>query len=121
MKEWQTNLIGSVIVILIGLGSFAFSMSIYIPSQYKTFLGIPYDVNSEYIFALNRFITFLILGIFLFGCGLGLLANTYSLYRLERKLDNMRVTASTEKKFCQQCGKENKHDANFCINCGKAF
>lgn len=121
MKEWQTNLIGSVIVILFGFVLYGISQSIEIPSAYKTFLGIPYDVNPQYYTAFTQSLGLLLVSLLTIGFGIGIFLNTNSIYRLERKLDNMRVTASTEKKFCQQCGTENKHDAKFCINCGKAF
>jgi hypothetical protein len=85
MKEWQTNLMGAFIIIMIGLGLLLGAMSIHIPSAYKTFLGIPYAFNQEFAFSFYEMIVLLSLGFLVIGMGLGILANTYPIYRLEKK------------------------------------
>lgn len=86
MKEWQTNLVGAFIIIIIGLGLLLGATSISIPSAYKTFLGIPYAVNPEFAFSFYQMMVLLMSGFLTMGMGLGLMANTYSIYRLEKKI-----------------------------------
>lgn len=86
MKEWQTHLIGAFVIVIIGLGFLLGALTIQIPSAYKTFLGIPYSVNPEFVFWFNWMIVGLMLGFLYIGMGLGLMANTYSIYRLEKKI-----------------------------------
>jgi hypothetical protein len=91
MKEWQTNLIGAIVIIIIGIGLLFGATGINIPSAYRTFLGIPYDVNPAYGFAFYEMLVLLMLGFLIMGMGLGILANTYPIYRLERKLASQTI------------------------------
>jgi hypothetical protein len=86
MKEWQTNLIGAIVIIIIGIGLILGATTISIPSAYKTFLGIPYAVNPEFALAFYQMMVLFMMGFLIMGVGLGVIANTYSIYRLERKL-----------------------------------
>jgi len=86
MKEWQQNHIGSTVVIISGICLMLWANTIEIPQAYRTFFGIPYEVNPEYRFAFFEVMGALLVGVLIIGVGLGLLSNTYSIYRLEKKL-----------------------------------
>lgn len=86
MKEWQTNLIGGIVVIIIGISMSLGGTFVEVPARYRTFFGIPYDVNPEFAFSFILMMTLILVGILFLGIGLGILANTYSIYRLEEKL-----------------------------------
>jgi hypothetical protein len=120
MKEWQTHLIGAFVIAIIGLGFLLGALIIQIPSAYKTFLGIPYSVNPEFVFWFNWMIVGLMLGFLYIGMGLGLMANTYSIYRLEKKIPQTPPPPfSNTPSFCRYCGTQNIPDAVFCSKCGK--
>jgi len=54
------------------------------------------------------------------GLGMGIIASTYSIYKLENRLAlSTRITTSSEKKYCRYCGVENKKGTVFCEKCGK--
>jgi hypothetical protein len=91
MKEWQTNLVGAFIIIIIGIGLLLVAISIHIPSAYKTFLGIPYDFNPEFAFSFYEMMIFFMMGFLIMGMGFGLMANTYPIYRLEKKLAQTQI------------------------------
>lgn len=86
MNEWKQHVIGAIVTIIVGVGLLLWANSIEIPASYKTFLGIPYGVNPEYFFVLDQLVTLLVLGLFLLGAGAGMLSNTYTIYKLEKKL-----------------------------------
>jgi len=70
MKEWQQNLVGSIVVAFIGI-----------------FLILaPYSFNLGYDFTLYQVMLFLVFGIFLLGVGFGLLIDTYTIYKLEKSI-----------------------------------
>ena len=87
MKGWQGCLVIGVGVAIIGLISLLFSFSVDVPSAYKTFLGIPYAVNPEFVYSFNYKIVTLMFGLFMIGIGLGVLILTGPFYRLEKKLE----------------------------------
>lgn len=103
------------------------SLSINIPSEYKTFLGIPYDVNPQYANSVYEIIVLLAMGLIFLFIGIGVFLT--SLYRASHNqpIDSSQSAnvffakppVSTEKKFCRYCGTENKVDAVFCEKCGK--
>jgi len=86
MKKWELNLIEGVIPLIIGILLFAIPMLLAMPQPHKTFLGIPYDISEEFIDALAQRLMLMVVGVFLIGIGLGTLLNTYTIYRLERRL-----------------------------------
>lgn len=95
MKQWQGNLIGSVIVFIFGICMFLWTASIEVPEAYETFLGIPYAANPEY-----RTVFFQklggILGVVSFwSAGLGILLNTHTIYQLEKKLACVRTETAS--------------------------
>lgn len=69
MKEWLQNLIGSIVVIFIG----------------TCLILVPYAINLEYDFTFYQVMLFLVFGVFLLGVGFGLLIDTYTIYKLEKK------------------------------------
>lgn len=88
MKNWQQHLIAGFVILIIGFGFLLYAMSINIPSVYKTFLGIPYQVNPEYFVAFLQFIALYSFGLLFIGAGIGYLGSTYSVYKLEKKLES---------------------------------
>jgi len=97
------------------------SVSINIPSEYKTFLGIPYAVNPQYENSLYEMMVLFVMGvIFLF---LGIVMFLSSLYRTSiassHRILIAKPSVSMEKKYCRYCGTENNKDAIFCEKCGR--
>jgi|Deesub1362B_J571_1020462.scaffolds.fasta_scaffold02323_1 hypothetical protein len=86
MKEWQINLVGAAIIIAMGAGMMFWASSIEVPARYRTFLGIPYDINPDFVFAFQQMLMLLISGCIILGMGAGILLNTYTIYKLEKKL-----------------------------------
>ena len=86
MKQWEQNTIAAIILIVMGIGLILGANMIEVPARYRTFLGIPYDVNPDFFFAFEQVMTLLLLGLVGLGIGVGLLANTPTIYKLEKKL-----------------------------------
>lgn len=125
MKEWEQNLIGASVLLIVGLIALLYAISIPIPSAYRTFLGIPYQVNPEYVAAFGMFLTMYSFGLFGLGLGLGGLIVTYSVYKIEKKVGPTTISQTSsgmKKKFCRYCGTEIKKDASLpfgrCQKCG---
>jgi len=116
MKEWQGNIIGAIVITIIGIGLILWANMIELPTRYRTFLGIPYAVNPEFVIVSYQVVTLLFFGVLLLGFGLGILANTYSIYRLEKKLGRPPQPMT---RFCPQCGSAVTEGARFCYKCGK--
>lgn len=117
MKEWHQNLIGSIAVNIVGLCMILWAYTIEIPEAYRTFLGIPYAVNPEYRVAFLQVLALFFFGIFALGVSLGILGNTYTIYRLEKKLTSEK--AEYARKKCPQCGMEySGKDYEHCPKCG---
>jgi len=91
MKEWQGNVIGATVIIIMGIGMILSSTIIEVPARYRTFLGIPYDINPEFLFAFQQVMMLLLLGLFVLGMGVGILINSYSIYKLEKKLESKEI------------------------------
>ena len=124
MKEWIQNLIGVLFLLILGFVVLMYAMSINIPSAYKTFLGIPYQVNPEYVASFGQLMLFYSIGIFAIGMSIGGFATTYSVYKVERKLEQLPISPppiSMERKYCQYCGTENSRDTFYCKKCGNKF
>jgi hypothetical protein len=79
-------------LIIIGLIVLVLSFSVDVPSAYKTFLGIPYAVNPEFVYSFNYKMATLMFGLFTLGMGLGVLIITGSLRELEKKLEQKATT-----------------------------
>jgi hypothetical protein len=125
MKEYVQSLIVGFVFLIIALILIAIALSINIPSAYRTFFGIPYQVNPEYITAFGQFFILFIFGLLFGGVSIGILVSSYPLYMLEKKLDLVTASDSklvaVEKKYCQYCGTENSKDALYCVKCGKSI
>jgi len=86
MKQWHQNLIGSIVVDIIGACVILWAYTIEIPGAYRTFFGIPYAANPEYRVAFLQMLALFFVGILILGVSLGILLNTYTIYKLEKKL-----------------------------------
>ncbi len=118
MKESTQNLIASLVILIIGIAALLYGNSINIPSAYRTFLGIPYQVNPQYVSSLSTAIIFYALGIFILGVSVGGFSATYSIYRVERQLESIPPPINTQGKLCPYCRTENENDAVYCKKCG---
>jgi len=117
MKQWHQNLIGSIVVDIIGWCIILWASTIEIPDAYRTFFGIPTSVNPEYRVAFLQMLALFFLGMFVGGVGLGILGNTYTIYRLEKKLTSEKAGHASKK--CPQCGmKYSGKDYQHCPKCG---
>jgi hypothetical protein len=106
MRYSRQVLVIAFVLIVLGIGLIV-GASIQVP--YKTFLGIPYDVNPTFEFLFMWGILFLGFGLGIFG------ANDYVL-RLEKKLSQIPSSPQTS---CRYCGAENAPDSVFCSKRGK--
>jgi len=86
MKKWEEYLVAGVIVSIIGVTSLVWASNMYFPSSYRTFLGIPYQVNPEYVDALQQYLALILFGWSFLCLGLGILGCTAEIYNLEKKL-----------------------------------
>ena len=117
MKQWQGNLIGSIIVFIFGICMFLWTASIEVPEAYETFLGIPYAVNPEYRIVFFQKLGGMLGAVSLFSAGVGILLNTNTIYQLEKKLASEKAGHSSKK--CPKCGmKYSGKDYEHCPKCG---
>lgn len=86
MKDSHQILIVAATCFIIGLFMILGAFTIHIPSAYKTFLGIPYDVNPAFESSLIEMQTLIGLGIFLLGFGAGVLGTIGYILRLEKRI-----------------------------------
>lgn len=119
MKESTQNLIASLVTLIIGIAALLYGNSINIPSAYRTFLGIPYQVNPQYVSSLSTALIFYALGIFIIGVSVGGFSAINSIYRVERQLKSIPPPSiNTQGKLCPYCRTENEIDAVYCKICG---
>jgi cell division protein FtsX len=85
MKRWEQHCAIGLFTVMLGIVLFAWGASIYIPSVYKTFLGIPYDVNPEFFNIVDQKISLGMISFFFFGMGSGVLASTLTIHEFEKK------------------------------------
>lgn len=85
------RIVSAIIIIAVGLGLLLGSFSIYIPSQYNTFLGIPYSVNPNFVFAFYAKLLLLIMGLFVMIVGLLVLAFASLFHKPEKKTDSSQI------------------------------
>ena len=96
---------------------------IQVPSEYKTFLFIPYAVNPEYVMVVMiRF--FLAIMTIIFGIfGLLLLifgfATHVSTQSENKSAESPKPSLPPTTIFCPYCGTESKADSAFCPKCGR--
>ncbi|TET19331.1 zinc ribbon domain-containing protein [Candidatus Bathyarchaeota archaeon] len=117
MKQWHQNLIGSIVVDIIGTCLILWGFTIEIPDAYRTFFGIPTSVNPEYRVAFLQMLALFLVGILISGVGLGMLLETHTIYQLEKKLASGK--AEHARKKCSKCGMEySGKDYEHCPKCG---
>jgi ABC-type phosphate transport system permease subunit len=96
---------------------------IQVPSEYKTFLFIPYAVNPDYVtIVLIRFILAIMTVVFgIFGFLFLILgfATHVSGQPESASMDKLKHSLPTTTIFCPYCGAENKAENSFCIKCGR--
>jgi hypothetical protein len=73
-EEVARRIIGGAIAVIVGLILLLISNTISIPSEYNTFLGIPYSTNPAYFTALLEKIFLLIAGLAVIISGLSVIA-----------------------------------------------
>lgn len=86
MKKWEEYVIVGFFMFAIGLVLILWGTSIHIPNAYNTFLGIPYQINSEFTSQFIQMIELLLFGIGFIGMGLGVMVSSLAIYTLEKKI-----------------------------------
>jgi len=86
MRDSHIVAIGALVLIITGIVLIGVSMTIHIPSAYKTFLGIPYAVDPAFATSFYEIIVLSGMGVFFIGFGSGMLGCTAYIYRLEKKI-----------------------------------
>lgn len=94
---------------------FVIQQLIFVPSEYRTFLGIPYAVNPEWVTAFYLRLLFQLLSVLFLG--IGLLTLTLGVAKQMSKPSQSRRLESM--KFCPFCGAKNMEKADYCVSCGK--
>lgn len=129
LVDYAKVAVGSGLLLAVGVVLVAVSNSVVIPSQYKTFLGIPYETNPEYTLSLILKISLMIFGI------VALVSAPLYVIK-EMAVSHSRVslppspsryhepppppsTTPSQKIYCSSCGAENPFEASFCFKCGK--
>jgi hypothetical protein len=87
MKKWEETCVAGVFSVILWVILLIWGASMYLPSAYKTFLGIPYAVNPEFVDAFNLKLTLLMGGFLFLGLGLGFLGSAYTIYTFEKKTE----------------------------------
>ena len=75
MKDSHQVLVFTIVFFVISLGLILGALAIKIPSEYNTFLGIPYSVNPEFQYAFNEKLDLIGGGLLFLGLGLGVFAS----------------------------------------------
>ena len=122
MVNYAQVVVGSALLLIVGVVLLAFSYAVVIPGPYRTFLGIPYASNPEYGLSLMLKGGLMIFGIIFIVCApLYALVEMVSHKPSERLViaDSPPPPPSSGKMFCRFCGTQNEVDALFCKNCGK--
>ena len=137
MKEYEQMLIAGFIMLGIAVILLMYANSIDIPSAYKTFLGIPYQFNSQYTQAYGQLLSSILVSFLILGTGIGTLLYSYVVKFMEDKLEQANtqllklehksIQANTqqlrsdnmEKKYCRYCGAEYSKNTVSCERCGK--
>ena len=127
LADYAKAAAGSGLLLIVGVVLVAVSNLVVIPSQYKTFLGIPYEANPEYALSL-----ILKASLMIFGIVTLVSAPLYAI--MEMTVGHFRVSlppspgryheppppiTPSQKMYCVSCGAENPLEASFCFKCGK--
>ncbi len=135
LTQRQKNaIIAGIVLLFIGFIFLALGESIQLPSEYKTFLGIPYAVNSAYAtdIVLKTLLMVMSYVMIIFGAltsVIGLVIGNYTPYRASnpnnqqipsfRFFAQPQAQAQQRKIYCFSCGAENLYEAAFCNKCGQ--
>jgi hypothetical protein len=101
-----------------GIGLILGALSVHIPSEYNTFLGIPYSTNPAYDSTLTEIWALVVLGFAFLGVSGGMLATFPIVLKLEKQVSQI-PPPPPNIAFCRYCGAQNTPDAVFCSKCGK--
>jgi hypothetical protein len=127
LVDYAKVVVGSSLLLIIGVVLLVINNSVVIPGQYKTFLGIPYESNPEYALALIEKLFLIIFEIVFVGSAplyaLAEMASSHSRASPQPPTSYSSVPPppppTSEKRYCVHCGAENQFEASFCHKCGE--
>ena len=90
-EELVRRYIEGIVVIIVGLVLLLVSNGISIPSEYNTFLGIPYEYNPAYGIAFFEKIMLFIVGLVSIVAGLSIIAFTSFVHKPEKKTGSSQI------------------------------
>lgn len=125
LEKHKSAITIGIILIIVGFVLIAIGISIQLPNQYQTFLGIPYAVNGAYAVNVIAKLFTMIFGFLMLG--FGSLAMLYPFFTSGKRNNPTNLNCQTippppeTKLYCISCGTENPYEATFCNKCGKTL